>query len=455
MAIEVINPATGETIKSYPEMTDSEIYTILNKAHKDYMDWSKTPLADRSKCLQKLAYILEENKNKYAQLMAIEMGKPLKQGRAEIEKCAWTCEYFAENADNFLQDQQIKTEAAETFVTFQPIGIILAIMPWNFPFWQAIRAAVPALLAGNGMVLKHSSNTPDCALSIETLFQQAGFPKNLFRTLMIGPRKASSVIAYPEIRAVTLTGSSEAGKKVASEAGALLKKVVLELGGSDPYIVLKDANIKETVEACVTARMLNSGQSCIAAKRFIVEGPVFKEFTHLFIEEMKKYEPGDPLDENTRLGPMARMELRDHLHRQVKRSVDQGATVLLGGEIPSKKGAFYPPTVLADVRPGMPAYDEELFGPVASLIFVEDEEEAVRLANDTKFGLGGAVFTQDIDKGRKIARDEIQAGACFVNNFVKSDPRLPFGGIKQSGFGRELSQFGIHEFVNIKTVSIK
>lgn len=384
--------------------------------------------------------------------MTEEMGKPIQQSRSEIEKCAWVCDYFAEKGEEFLRDISIESDASNSFVSFQPLGVVLAIMPWNFPYWQVFRFAVPSLMAGNAGVLKHASNVTGCALAIEEVFREAGFPEDLFRTLIISSKEMDKVIELEKIRAVTLTGSVPAGKAVASKAGSLLKKTVLELGGSDPYIVLADADLESTTETCVAARLINGGQSCIAAKRFIIVNDIYDDFRDLFVEKMKKKKIGDPFDELNDLGPQARNNLRDDLHYQVKRSVEKGAKLLLGGEIPQMKGAYYLPTVLDNVKPGMPAYEEELFGPAASLIKADNEDDAVRIANDSSFGLGAAVFTADIKKGEKIAREELNAGNCFVNTFVKSDPRLPFGGIKESGYGRELSYFGIHEFVNIKTV---
>jgi succinate-semialdehyde dehydrogenase/glutarate-semialdehyde dehydrogenase len=387
--------------------------------------------------------------------MAQEMGKPVKDGKAEAEKCALVCEYYADNTPTFLAPEVVETDASKSFVTFQPLGVILAVMPWNFPFWQVLRFAAPALMAGNAGVLKHASNVPGCALAIEKIFLDAGFPEHLFRTLLIGGGKVSAVIEHPLVRAVTLTGSTPAGKAVASKAGDMIKKTVLELGGNDPYIILEDADLEAAASACVTSRMLNAGQSCIAAKRFIVVESVRTEFERLFVERMNTHTMGDPMDPATTLGPMARHDLRDELHDQVKQCIDKGATCLLGGEIPEGKGAFYPATVLTGVTKGMPAYDDELFGPVAAIISVNNEQEAIEVANDSIFGLGAAVFTRNVERGERIAAEELDAGCCFVNSFVKSDPRLPFGGVRESGYGRELSHYGIKEFVNIKTVFVK
>lgn len=381
------------------------------------------------------------------------MGKPVKQGIAEAEKCVWVCDYYAADAEAHLAPDLIKTEGSQSYAAFEPLGVVLAVMPWNFPLWQVFRFAAPALMAGNAGVLKHSSNVPGCALVIEEIFTQAGFPAGAFRTLLIGSRQVQAVIEHPRVRAVTLTGSTPAGKSVAAQAGASLKKTVLELGGSDPYVVLEDADLDLAVQTCVNSRLINSGQSCINAKRFIIVEPILAAFTDRYVAVMKSKKVGDPLLEETEVGPLARHDLRDELHQQVLMSIKHGARLLLGGEIPSGSGAYYPPTVLADVTPGMPAYDE-LFGPVAAIIRAKNEEDAVRIANDSVFGLGAAVFTQDLKRGERIAR-ELEAGSTFVNALVASDPRLPFGGIKQSGYGRELGSYGIKEFVNVKTVYIK
>lgn len=452
MAIQAINPKDGQVIETYEELTPMEVEGILQAAHNDFLLWQKTSFAERTALMKNAAQVLRDNTDRYARIMTDEMGKPLHDARAEVEKCAWVCDYYAENAEAFLKPEIVKTEASRSYVAYQPLGIVLAVMPWNFPFWQVIRFAAPALMAGNGSVLKHASNVPGSALAIEEVFQIAGFPKNLFRTLLIGSKQVAAVIEHRHVKAVTLTGSTPAGKAVASKAGEVLKKAVLELGGSDPYIILEDANLGEAVIVCVTSRLINAGQSCIAAKRFIVVESLQTQFEELYVEKMKSQKMGDPLEAETNVGPQARHDLRDDLHRQVQESIEKGARLLLGGEIPEGPGAYYPPTILTDVKKGMPAYDEELFGPVAAIIPVKDEAEAIQVANDSIFGLGAAVFTQDADKGERIARTELEAGCCFVNAFVRSDPRLPFGGIKESGYGRELSHYGIKEFVNIKTV---
>ncbi|HSE42862.1 MAG TPA: NAD-dependent succinate-semialdehyde dehydrogenase [Acidobacteriota bacterium] len=454
MAIEVVNPATNEVIHTYDEMTWEQIESILNKAQKTFEQWKETPFAQRSKKMKTASKLLNDKKEQYARLMADEMGKPLAQGRAEVEKCTWCCDFYADNAEKFLSPEMVETDASRSYVTFNPLGVVLAVMPWNFPFWQVFRFAAPGLMAGNAGILKHASNVPGCALAIEEIFRNAEFPENLFRTVLVNNQVVARIIEHQHVKAVTLTGSTPAGQSVASKAGSVLKKTVLELGGSDPYIILKDADLESAVNTCVLSRLINGGQSCIAAKRFIVVNEVRQSFEDMFVEKMKSKKMGNPL-ENVDLGPQARMDLRNALHRQVVISIEKGARLLLGGQIPELDGAYYPPTVLTDVKKGMPAYDDELFGPVAAIIPVEDEEEAIRVANDSVFGLGAAVFTRDIKRGENIAAEKLEAGACFVNAFVKSDPRLPFGGIKESGYGRELSVYGIREFVNIKTVFIK
>jgi succinate-semialdehyde dehydrogenase/glutarate-semialdehyde dehydrogenase len=453
--MEVLNPATGEVIKSYDTLSIEEVIDIIVKGDEAHKEWRATTFQHRAQMLKRAAQVLRDNVDEYAELMALEMGKPINEGRAETLKCAWVCDYYADNAEAFLTSEQVETDASKSFVSFQPLGVVLAVMPWNFPFWQVFRFAAPALMAGNAGILKHASNVPGCALAIEDVFKKAGFPENIFRTLLIGSGLVGPVIEHPLVRAVTLTGSTPAGKAVAAKAGSMLKKTVLELGGSDPYIVLEDADLEETVTTCVVSRLINSGQSCIAAKRFLVVEKVLAKFEELYIKEMEARKMGDPLDETVNVGPQARHDLRDDLHRQVEESVKMGAKCLLGGDIPPGKGAYYPPTVLTNIKKGMPAYDEELFGPVAAIIPVKDEEEAVQVANDSIFGLGAAIFSRDVARAERLAEKEIQAGSCFVNTFVKSDPRLPFGGIKESGYGRELSHFGIKEFVNIKTIYVK
>jgi succinate-semialdehyde dehydrogenase/glutarate-semialdehyde dehydrogenase len=454
MNIVSVNPANGKPLKKYRAHTYKQVVQKLKQTHKAWLSWKESTHSERSKLLLSMAEILQNRKKEFAILMAQEMGKPVNQGISEIEKCASVCEYYAANAANQLTDQLIETDAAKSFVTFQPIGVVLAIMPWNFPFWQVFRFLAPALAAGNCGVMKHASNVPGCALAIEEVVRQAGFPNNVFQTLLVGSTMVEKIIENPLVQAVTLTGSTLAGKQVAQKAGSLIKKTVLELGGSDAYIILEDADLDKAVEICVNSRLINNGQSCIAAKRFIVVKAVQKEFTQLFLNKMKAKKMGDALDTTVDLGPQARIDLRNQLHEQVKASIRKGAKCILGGTLPKGKNAFYPATILTKVKPGMPAFDEELFGPVAAIIIAKDEAEAIHLANDTTFGLGSAVFTKDKARGERIAATRLQAGSCFVNSLVRSDPRLPFGGIKQSGYGRELGIFGIHEFVNIKTVFI-
>jgi len=436
-------------------MSPSEVSEIIDLTNNAFEEWRQTSFSHRSKLMTNVADVLRVTKEEYSKLMTLEMGKPIAQSRAEVDKCAWVCEYYAENAEKFLSDELIATDALKSFVTFQPLGIVLAVMPWNFPFWQVFRFAAPGLMAGNAGILKHASNVSGCALAIEEVFREAGFPENLFRTILVPSAQMEDVIRNEKIKAVTLTGSVPAGKAVAKSAGSVLKKTVMELGGSDPYIILEDADLEMAADTCVTARLINGGQSCIAAKRFIIVEKIYDKFEKLFVEKMKSKKMGDPFDESNYIGPQASVPLRDELHQQIEKSIELGAKLLIGGIIPEMEGAWYPPTVLSNVKKGMPAYDEELFGPVAALIKAKDEEEAIQIANDSIFGLGAAVFTRDLKRGEMIAKEKIQAGCFFVNSFVKSDPRLPFGGIKESGYGRELSSFGIREFVNIKTVFVK
>ena len=452
--IESVNPATDELIKAYDEMTPRQAAAAVEAAHDAWKGWRGVSFAERAVPMKKAGAILRDRRAELARLMAIEMGKPLKQGVAEAEKCALACDYYADNAEAQLAPEVIKTEASKSYVAFDPIGVVLAVMPWNFPFWQVFRFAAPALMAGNAGVLKHASNVQGCALAIEAIFAEAGFPANLFRTLVIGSRQVKAVIEHPLVRAVALTGSTPAGGAVAAQAGAVIKKTVLELGGSDPYLVLEDADLEQAVTTCAASRLINSGQSCINAKRMIVVESLIDAFTERFVALMRSKKMGDPLADGVDVGPQARRDLRDDLHKQVVESVAKGAKALLGGELPAGKGAFYPPTVLTDVKPGMPAYDEELFGPVASIICARDEADAVRIANDSPFGLGAAVFTRDLARGERVAR-QLDAGCTFVNHLVASDPRLPFGGVKESGYGRELSHHGIREFMNVKTVYVK
>ncbi|HVR99240.1 MAG TPA: NAD-dependent succinate-semialdehyde dehydrogenase [Thermoanaerobaculia bacterium] len=455
MAIESVNPATGEKIQTYEEMKPEAVSGIVDRCHDAFLAWREVPFGERARLMKAAAQALRDRKEDFARLMTEEMGKPVAGGRSEVDKCAWVCDYYSDQAEGFLSPEPVETDASRSFIAFEPLGVVLAVMPWNFPFWQVFRFAAPGLMAGNAGLLKHASNVPGCALAIEGVFREAGFPQDLFRTLLAGSSQVDRIIEHPKVAAVTLTGSTPAGKAVAAKAGACLKKTVLELGGSDPYLILEDADLDKAVETCVASRLINSGQSCIAAKRFIVPRTLAGEIERLFVEKMRVKKMGDPRDEDTDVGPQAREDLRDGVHQQVEESVKKGARLLLGGEIPDKPGAWYPPTVLAGVRAGMPAYDEEVFGPVAAIIPVDDEEEAIRVANDSPFGLGAAVFTRDVERGQEIATRRLQAGCCFVNDLVRSDPRLPFGGIKESGYGRELGPYGIREFVNIKTVYVK
>ncbi len=455
MQLRSVNPAKEEVNRSYQAHQLDEADQILDDSVIAFREWRQTSFNERAELLRKMADILRRKRESLSFIITVEMGKHIRESRAEIDKCAWVCEYYADNGEKFLESETVETNASLSYVTYQPLGPVLAIMPWNFPFWQVFRFAAPTVMGGNTALLKHASNVPGCALAIEEVFAEAGFPENVFRSLLISSSKIDMVIKDKRVKAVTLTGSTPAGKTVASLSGKYVKKTVLELGGSDPYIILEDADLDLAVEACVAGRLLNAGQSCIGAKRFIAVDSVYDRFEEMFTAKMQEAKYGDPFDESVTFGPIARNNLREELHVQVDMSVDKGAKLLTGGEIPETTGFYYPPTVLANVKPGMPAYDEELFGPVASLIRAKDEKDAIRIANDTSFGLGGAVFTQNIERGRQIAEFELEVGSCFVNGFVRSDPRLPFGGIKGSGYGRELSHFGIREFQNIKTVYIR
>src|SRR3990172_7473188 len=452
--MESINPATGELLKSYEPWRDAQLETALAESAVAAPAWRATPFEERARLMRNAAAELRRYAARYGALVALEMGKLLKEARAEVEKCAWGCEDYAGQAAEFLRDEKIETDAGSSYIAYLPLGTILAVMPWNFPFWQVFRAAAPALMAGNTMVLKHSSNVPQCALAIEEIFRAAGFPAGVFRTLMIPATQAEQLIADPRIHAGTLTGSEAAGRKIAAAAGAALKKTVLELGGSDAFVVLADADLEQAVNVGIASRFLNGGQSCIAAKRFILVEAIAEAFIEGFKHKAHRLRMGDPSREDTQLGPMARADLRDQLHRQVTYSITAGATFALHGGSAAGPGFFYEPTVIDHVRPGMRAYEEELFGPVAVVIRARDEEDAVRIANDNRYGLGATIFTRDVKKGERLAR-RIQSGACFVNGQVKSDPRMPFGGVKASGYGRELSVHGIREFVNVKTIWIK
>lgn len=454
MAIDSINPSTGERLASFPEMTSAEVDAILTAAVKAQKEWVKVPFAERAVPMRRVAALLKERAPELARLMALEMGKPLKDGIAEANKCAWACEHYADHAEAYLTPRPEASDASRSYVRFDPLGVILAVMPWNYPYWQVFRFIAPHLMAGNGGLLKHASNVPQCALSIEKLMHDAGFPKALFRTLLVGSKAVRGVILDDRIAAATITGSEAAGKSVAAAAGEGLKPSVLELGGSDPFIVLADADVEAAAKVGATARLLNAGQSCICAKRFIVEAPVYDGFLEKFTAAMKAVKMGDPLDPASEMGPQARTDLRDEMHVLVVQAIREGARPVMGCEVPKGPGAFYPVSILADVKPGNVAAREELFGPVAVVMKARDADHAVELANDSKFGLGASLWTRDpaaID--RLVPR--IEAGAVFVNGLTKSDPRLPFGGVKTSGYGRELGLEGIRAFVNVKTVWIK
>lgn len=455
MAIATINPATGETLKTFEPLTDAEIATKLDLAERTFQQYRKTTMSQRAEWLQAAATVLEQNKAHYAQLMTQEMGKPIKGAIAEIEKCAAVCRHYAEKAEAYLADVPASTDASSSFVRYQPLGVILAVMPWNFPFWQVFRFAAPALMAGNVGLLKHASNVPQCAIAIEEIFNKAGFPKGAFQTLLVGAQQVSQLLADDRIKAATLTGSEAAGMSLAAAAGKQIKKTVLELGGSDPFIVMPSADLEAAITTAATARMLNNGQSCIAAKRFIVHHAIADKFTKQLVEKFAALKIGDPMQPETDLGPLATPDILKDLDNQVTESVKCGAKVLIGGKpLTDRPGNFYPATILTDIPPGSPAEQEEFFGPVALLFSVADINEAIARANSTPFGLGASAWTNE-DKERDRFIEELEAGAVFINGMVKSDPRLPFGGIKRSGYGRELSREGILEFVNIKTVWVK
>jgi succinate-semialdehyde dehydrogenase/glutarate-semialdehyde dehydrogenase len=453
--IHTVNPATGQPGRSYESNSIDQARAAAAAARHAFEQWRRTGFAERSAVIRKAAEILRARKDEFARLMTDEMGKTLDEGRAEVEKCAFHCDWFADHGEAYLADQPVDIDEAEVFVTFNPLGVVLAVMPWNFPFWQVIRAAAPALMAGNAMILKHASNVPGCALAIEEVLHQAGAPRDLFRAMIMPSSEVAALIADDNIAAVTLTGSVAAGRSVATAAASVIKKCVLELGGADAYVVLDDVDIAAAAKIAATARMVNGGQSCIAGKRFVVLRSILEPFEQALVEEMRGFAIGDPAREGTVLGPMQSVEARDHIHRQVTDSVAKGARLLLGGTVPDRPGAWYPATVLADVRPGQPAHDEEVFGPVAAIIAADDEARAIRIANASEFGLGSGVLTGDLDRGRRIAAEELEAGMSFVNENVRSDSRTPFGGVKHSGYGRECSAYGIREFTNIKTVHVK
>jgi succinate-semialdehyde dehydrogenase / glutarate-semialdehyde dehydrogenase len=454
MAIATINPATGEVVQTFPELTDAEIEQKLQKAVKAFAKHRKTTFAERAAGMRKAADILENEKEAFGRIMTLEMGKTLRSAIAEAAKCATACRYYAEHAERMLADEVVETGAKKSFVRYLPIGPILAVMPWNFPFWQVIRFAAPALMAGNVGLLKHASNVPQSALLIEDIFRRAGFPEGVFQTLLIGSKKVDALLEDPRVVAATLTGSEQAGIQVGMGAAKRIKKVVLELGGSDPFIVMPSADLDAAVATAVEARILNNGQSCIAAKRFIVAEPIADEFQRRFVERMKALRIGDPFDDKTELGPLANADAVTSLDADVRKSVEAGAKVLTGGHPIKGPGNFYEPTVLTDIPVNSPAYREEFFGPVASLFRARNLDDAIRIANDSRFGLGASAWTND-DKERERLINELEAGMVFINKMVASDPRIPFGGVKQSGYGRELGEFGIREFVNIKTVWVQ
>ncbi|MFC4989886.1 MULTISPECIES: NAD-dependent succinate-semialdehyde dehydrogenase [Saliphagus] len=450
--MDVINPATGERVDSYDEHTQSEVETALEDATSAFEEWRRRPLREREDLLAAAGDVLRENKGEYAETMTEEMGKPIEQAVSEVEKCAWACDHYAEHASSYLEADHHPSPPGTTAKTvYEPLGPVLAVMPWNFPFWQVFRFAAPYLTAGNVGFLKHASNVPGCALAIEEVFREAGYPEGVFRSLLISSDEIEDLLGDERVRAATLTGSGGAGRAIASTAGENLKKTVLELGGSDPYVVLDDADLEAAATTGAWARNQNGGQSCIAAKRFVVVDEVYDEFVDRFVDAVDSLAVGDPMDEETDMGPQARQDLLDELHEQVEASVEAGATVETGGEPLDREGAYYPPTVLTDVPEGSPADTEELFGPVAAVYRVGGESEAIEKANDTEFGLGASLWTTDLDRAERLAT-EVEAGCVYVNELVKSDPRVPFGGIKESGYGRELSADGIKEFTNRKTV---
>ncbi len=452
--MQSVNPTTEEVIAQYSELDDVHVENKIALAQKAFESWKQTTFEERKTKMLDLAAILKEKKREIAQIATLEMGKPIVAAIAEVEKCALLCDYYSENAENILKEEYIKSDAETSFVRFDPIGIVLAVMPWNFPYWQVFRFIVPAAMAGNVGLLKHASNVQGCAQKMEKMFLEAGFPEGIFQNLSIGSSKVEGLIRDSRVKAVTLTGSEYAGKKVAEAAGSEVKKTVLELGGSDPFLVLEDADLDLVAAQAPNARLQNCGQSCIAAKRFIVHKNIAEEFLSRFKTAFENYVVGDPIDEKTQMGPMVNAGAREEIERQVQESLAQGAELVTGGKRIGEKGFFYAPTILANVKKGMSAYDEEIFGPVASVIVVESEEEAIRVANDTPFGLGSSIWTRDIEKAKKFA-SQIDAGSVFINGIVKSVPSLPFGGAKVSGYGRELSHYGMKEFVNIKTVWIK
>lgn len=460
MSIKTINPATGQVIKAYPLMTNNKIEEVINKSHQQHLSWSQQSFEQRAKLLLKIADLLKTRTEQYAKLITTEMGKPITQARQEVTKCAWVCEHYAEHAKQYLKNKDIKTEYQKSYVVYKPLGMIFAIMPWNYPFWQVFRFAAPTLMAGNAVILKHADICTGTSLAIEQLLKDAGAPEYLFNSIIIDHDQATKIIEHKHIAAVTLTGSEKAGSIVGACAAKYLKKIVLELGGNDPYLILEDADLDLAADMAVKSRLNNTGQVCIAAKRFIIVDKIAEKFKKLVLEKIKNYKMGNPIDEDVNLGPLARQDLKENLVLQVQKSIELGAVDLLAGNraldinTENKNGFYFPVVVLDNIKPNMPAYDEELFGPVICFITAENEQHAIDMANDSKYGLAAAVFTKDINKAEDIAVNKLNTGTVAINSLVSSDPRLPFGGIKSSGYGRELGQEGILEFVNVKTVVV-
>ncbi|MHC2990464.1 succinate-semialdehyde dehydrogenase [Pontibacter sp. HJ8] len=453
MPIQTINPATNEVIKTFEPHTATEVEQMLKAADTAFQSWKHVEFEERARHMQQCADLLEQEAEKYGRIITLEMGKPLQDAVAEVKKCAKVCRYYAEKAAEFLQDEEVESGASRSLIAYQPLGVVLAVMPWNFPFWQVLRFLAPALMAGNVGVLKHASNVPQCALAIEEIIRKAGFPEHVFQTLLVESKAVDAIIESKYIKAVTLTGSEGAGSKVAEKAGSEIKKTVLELGGSDPFIVLEDADLEEAATTAVKSRMVNTGQSCIAAKRFIVVEGIAEAFLEKMKEKMRALKTGDPLKDNCDYGPLARKDLAEELEKQVQASLDKGAEVVLEGGREGKDSAYFKPMIIRNVKPGMPAYEDELFGPVAIVFVVPDEAEAIKIANDHRYGLAGTVWTKDKERGLRVAR-QVESGAVFVNAMVASSPEMPFGGIKKSGYGRELSYIGIREFTNQKSIWI-
>jgi len=454
MAIQSINPATGETLKTFEALSNDEVQRKLDKSNAAQKSWKKLSIQQRAAHMRNIAKQIRDNSDEYAALLTTEMGKTLKQAKAEVEKCAWNFEHYADNSESYLTPRTVSTEASESYVAYDPLGVILNIMPWNFAFWQALRMAAPILMAGNTIVLKHASNVPQSALIMEKMMINAGLPEGVYQTLLVNSSQVESIINNNIIRGVSLTGSEYAGTQVGKQAGEAIKPVVLELGGSDPSIVLDDADLDAHLETIATSRLMNNGQSCIGSKRFIVHAAIYDEFVKRMKKVFESYVIGDPMNEDTMIGPVVSESALEELQKQIKSCIDSGAELVTGGERVGNTGYYLQPTILTNISPAVPSYHEEIFGPVASIIKVADDEEAVKVANDTRFGLGASIYTADMNRAKKLI-PQIESGSVFVNELVKSDPRLPFGGIKKSGVGRELSEEGIKAFTNIKTVYIK